>query len=64
MTAAKRVVFTMLCFCVCAHAQSQTLAVYSRGAPGLDSLMQVLRSLRAPYPTVESSPTSQWTVPA
>ena len=40
MSAAKRVVFTMLCFCVCAHAQSQTLAVYSRGAPGLDSLMQ------------------------
>jgi hypothetical protein len=39
MSAAK-LVFTMLCFSICAHAQTQTLAVYSRSAPPLDSLTQ------------------------
>lgn len=38
--AARLVVFTMLCFSVCAHAQTQTLAVYSHHAPGFDSLTQ------------------------
>jgi len=40
MSAAKLLVFTMVCFSVCAHAQTQTLAVYSRNATTLDSLTQ------------------------
>jgi hypothetical protein len=40
MSAAKLVVFTMLCFSVCAHAQTETLAVYSNSTPALDSITQ------------------------
>ena len=38
MAAAKIVLFTMLCFCVCAHAQTQTLAVYPSHADQLNSM--------------------------
>jgi hypothetical protein len=40
MSAAKLVVFTMVCFSVCAHAKTQTLAVYSRNSAQLDSRTQ------------------------
>ena len=36
--AAKLVVLTMLCFCVCANAQTPALVVYPRHAENLDSL--------------------------
>ena len=38
MAAAKIVLFTMLCFCVCANAQTQTLAVYPSHADQLNSM--------------------------
>jgi len=43
MSATKLIVFTMLCFSVCAHAQTpgETLAVYSRNATGLDGLTEL-----------------------
>ena len=40
MSAAKLVVFTMVCFSVYANAQTQTLAVYFHSSPELDSLTQ------------------------
>jgi hypothetical protein len=42
MSATKLVVLTMLCFCVCANAQTpgETLAFYSRNDAGLDGLTQ------------------------
>jgi hypothetical protein len=40
MSAAKLVVFTMVCFSVHAHAQTQTLAVYSSRTSALDSRIQ------------------------
>lgn len=51
--AAKLVVITMLCFCVCAHAQTRPLAVYPGPAEGLDSttthsIDQELRRLLSP----------------
>jgi hypothetical protein len=53
MAAAKLVVITMLCFCVCAHAQTRPLAVYPGHAEGLDSttthsLDQELKRLLSP----------------
>jgi len=51
--AAKLVVLTMLCFCVCAHAQTPALVVYPGHADNLDSianhsLEQELKRLVAP----------------
>jgi hypothetical protein len=42
MSATKLVLFIMVCFCVCADAQTpaETLAIYSRNASRLDSLTQ------------------------
>jgi hypothetical protein len=37
MSAARRAVFAIFCFCVCAHAQTRTLAVYSDSARHLES---------------------------
>ena len=53
MAAAKLVVFTMMCFCVCANAQTLRLAVYPSHAEALDSIAnhsldQELRRLLSP----------------
>jgi hypothetical protein len=37
MSAARRAVFAIFCFCVCAHAQTRTLAVYSDSSRHPDS---------------------------